>query len=560
MRRSPGLTSRFQTGAISVMAAAGMAALVASALLAVDLGNLFYTKRQLQNVADTAALSAVSDLPNAAYIATDTASKNDFTVPGVHSNTLETVTGRYDTDTTDGIYQGTFSAGGDPEQQNAVKVTVTTQQPYFFMAGNREISATATATRTAEAGFSIGSGLLNIDTRQSALLNAILGKLLHTSLNLDAMSYQGLATAHVNLLDLVRVEGHVGTVNELLGLDLSLADVLHLTAQALGQNDILYLDLENLANLEALGNLHLKLGDLIKLSVADGESAASADLNVLQLISLSAQVANGDHFLDVPITNINIPGILSLDLALSLIEPPSIAIGPAGKGADGQWLTRAHTAQTRLKVDVKVLEMLGGLLHLPIYLELAKGQAWLENIECRSPLDDSTVTIGATSGIAGIYIGEVNIPDVMTNREVAVTGDNIEKTKVLDLLGLLWIKAKAGIDLPGGGGDLAFNGPFDDQNTQRISGLETAGLFSSLSNTLGLELGGPLGDLLNTLLEILLGVTPGELLTQVLDLLTPVLSLLDDILAPVLSLLGLQLGYADVNNFYLNCGVPRLVR
>ncbi|MDD5363708.1 MAG: TadG family pilus assembly protein [Gallionellaceae bacterium] len=556
--RPSGLTLRFQTGAISVMAAAGMAALVASALLAVDLGNLFYTKRQLQNVADTAALSAVSDLANAAYIATDTASKNDFAVPGVHSNTLETVTGHYDTTTPDGEYQGSFTAGGDPALQDAVKVTVTTQQPYFFMAGNREITATATATRTAEAGFSIGSGLLNIDSSQSALLNAILGKLLHSSLNLSVMSYQGLAAANVNLLDLVKAKADVGTVEELLALDLSLADVLHLTAQALGPTDIVYLDLENLANLEALGNLHLKLGDLIKLSLADGTSAASANLNVLQLISLSAQVANGKHFLDVPITNINIPGILSLDLALSLIEPPSIAIGPAGQGADGQWLTQAHTAQTRLKVDVNLLPLLAGVLnvHLPLYVELAQGTAWLKSIECRSPLDDSTVTIGATSGVAGVYIGELT-NDAMTNRETEAT---VTPAKIVDLGALLTITAKAAIELPGGAGDLEFNGPFDDQNTRRISGLETAGLFASLSNSLVLDTGGALAELVDVLLKFLLGVGLEDLLKIVLNALTPVLELLDAVLKPVLELLGLQLGYADVTNFYLNCGVPRLVR
>lgn len=543
-----------QTGAVSIMAAASLAAVVASALLAVDLGSLFYTQRHLQGVADNAALSAVSDLANATHIATDTAAQNDFTAPGAHGNTLAVVTGRYDTTTPDAAYQGTFVPGGDPVEQNAVQVTVTTQQPYFFRPGRQALSATATATRTAVAGFSIGSGLLSIDSNQSVLLNAILGKLLNTSLSLDAMSYQGLATAHVNLLGLVNADASVGTVNELLAADISLADLLHLTAEALGPGDVAYITLNDLA-LQIPGDLTLVLGDLVKLSLADGNAAATAEINVLQLISLAAQVANGEHFLDVPIVGINLPGILSLDLALSLIEPPSIAIGPAGKGANGEWLTQAHTAQTRLKIDVKVLEMLGGLLHLPIYLELAKGDAWLENIACTSPRDDSTVTIGATSGIAGLYIGEVN-EDAMTNRETAAT---VTEAKLLDVLGLLTIRGKAAIELPGGAGTLDFNGPFNDDNTQRISGLQTAGLFASLSDSLELNTGGLVGVLLQLVLG-LLGIDLDDLLKAVLDALTPVLSLLDAVLAPVLSLLGLQLGYADVTNFYLNCGVPRLVR
>ena len=536
------------------MAAAGIAALVASALLAVDLGSLFFTKRQLQNVADTAALSAVSDLANAAYIATDTAAKNDFTVPGAHSNTLETVTGHYDTTVPDGVFQGTFSAGGDPALHDAVRVTVTTQQPYFFMPGSREISATATATRTPPvAGFSIGSGLLSLDTSRSALLNALLGGLLHTTLSLDAVSYQGLATAHVSLLDLVKVDANVGTVEELLAADLSLADVLHLTAQALGQNDILYLDLENLANLEATGNLHLKLGDLIKLSVADGASAANAQINVLQLITMAAEVANGQHFLDVPMLGINL-GIATLDLSLSLIEPPSIAIGPAGQGADGQWLTQAHTAQARLKLDLKVLDVLGPLLgiHVPLYIEVARGDAWLESIECRTPRDNSSVVIGATSGIASVYIGEVNA-NAMTNTETAAT---VQPATLLNVLGLIKAEAKVAVNLPGGAGELEFNGPFDENNTQRISGISTVGLADSLVNKMSSP--DPQTVLNVTLLGLKLDLS--KVLDLLLPVLEPVLGLLDSILAPVLSLLGLQLGYADVNNFYLNCGVPRLVR
>lgn len=554
LSRPPGLTSRCQAGAISIMAAAGLAALVASALLAVDLGSLFYTKRQLQNVADNAALSAVNDLANASLIATDTASKNDFTLPGEHGNTLETVTGRYDTATPEGIYQGSFSAGGDPALQDAVRVTVTTQQPYFFLLGSHEVAATATATRTPPvAGFSIGSGLVSLDTSRSALLNAILGGLLHTSLNLDAVSYQGLATAHVSLLDLVKADANVGTVDELLAADLSLAEVLHLSAQALGQDDILYADLENLANLQATGDLHLRLGDLIRLSVADGAAAANAQINVLQLITMAAEVANGQHFLDVPMLGINL-GIATLDLSLSLIEPPSIAIGPAGKDASGNWLTQAHTAQARLKLDLKVLDVLGPLLgiHVPLYIEVARGDAWLESIECRTPRDDSSVVIGATSGIASVYIGEVNA-DAMTNTETAAT---VQTATLLNVLGLIKAEAKVAVNLPGGAGDLEFNGPFDANNTQRISGLSTVGLADSLVNKMGS--GDPQTVLKVTLLGIPLNLS--AILDLLLPVLEPVLGLLDSLLAPVLSLLGLQLGYADVTNFHLNCGVPRLVR
>lgn len=543
---------RRQRGAISILAAIGLAAVVASAALAVDLGSLFYTKRQLQKAADTAALSAVNDLPIAYGIALDTARLNDFPVPGVRNNTLQTVTGSYDFNT------HLFTPGGNPLNQNAVEVTVTTNQPYFFMLGNRQITATATATRTDIASLSVGSGLLSIDTEKSVLLNAILGKLLNTSLQLDAVSYNGLANTNVRLLDLVKANASVGTLEELLELDLTVAELLELTATALSQTEVANVDLSvietlRLLALQASGDLHLKLGDLLDVSLASGNAAAEAQINVLQLISLSAQVANGKHFLDMPMLGINLPGLLTLNLSLSLIEPPSIAIGPAGRDSDGNWRTQAHTAQARLKIDVLVGELLGGLVHLPIYLEIAAGDARLESIDCRSPREDSTVNVGASSSVLRAYIGEANA-NAMTNVTSPAT---VEKAKILDLLGLLTVTTRVEIDLPGGEGNLDFNGPFDDQNTQRISGLSTAGLFASLGDGMVLETGGILGELLN----LLLGEhTLEEVLKLVLELLAPVFGLLDSLLVPVLNLLGIQLGYADVTVFHLKCGAPQLVR
>lgn len=546
------LSPRRQRGAISILAAIGLAAVLASATLAVDLGSVFFTQRQLQKTADTAALSAANNPLAATFIAQDTASLNGFPLPGEHGNTLDAVTGVYDFNT------HSFAPGGASSEQNAVEVTVSTNQPYFFMPGSRLITATATAARTDVAGLSVGSGLLSIDTDQSPLLNAVLGKLLGTSLQLDAVSYNGLINANVRLLDLVKAQGSVGTVQELLELELTLREWLELTATALRQTDVANVNASAIDALELLlaavpGDLRLKLGDLIDAHLAPGNAAAQVQINVLQLISLSAQVANGKHFLDVPALGIHLPGVLKLDLALSLIEPPSIAIGPAGRDGDGKWRTQAHTAQWRLKIDVLVGELLGGLVHLPIYLEIAAADAGLESIACAPVRNDSTVNVGATSGILRAYIGKAS-SDAMTNVTSPAT---VEKATILNLLGLLTVTTRVAIDFPGGEGELDFNGPFDSTNTQRISGLSTAGLFGSLGDNMVLEIDGVVGGLLN----LLLGKhTLEDVLKSVLALLAPVFGLLDSLLAPVLGLLGIQLGYADVTAFYLSCGAPQLVR
>ncbi|MFZ2268393.1 MAG: hypothetical protein WAV95_12540 [Azonexus sp.] len=57
-----------------------------------------------------------------------------------------------------------------------------------------------------------------------------------------------------------------------------------------------------------------------------------------------------------------------------------------------------------------------------------------------------------------------------------------------------------------------------------------------------------------------IGATTSALLDALRGVLNPVFALLDGILAPVLSLLGIQIGIADVTVFSLTCGAPQQVR
>lgn len=539
-----GLLSAAQRGAISIMAAVGLSVAVGAALLAVDLGNLFHERRHLQAVADMAALSAVNNLPAATAIAHDSAKQNDFALPDDKGSELDVVPGRYDVRTRQ------FLPGGAGQRLNAVQVTATTQQPYFFMLGSRQVTATATAMRDDLAALSIGTAVADIDTEKSVLLNAVLGRLLNTSLNLSAVAFQGLVDTSVRLLDLVRATARVGTVEELLALDMTIGQLLDLTARALERGNLLGLDATVIGTLDLLAlraddNLRLRLGDLIDAEFASGDQAAEAKVNLMQLIALSAQVANGEHFLNLPVLGVDLPGLLKLDVALTMIEAPSIAIGPAGQDADGRWLTSAHTAQARVKLDLVVGELLGGLVNLPLYIEAGAGDAWLREIDCRYPRDDSLVSVGAKSGAVRAYVGNVN-PNAMTNREVPAT---VTPATILNVLGLVTVTARAMVEVPAGSADLTFSGPFDGSNTQRIHGLSTAGLFERLATDLKLDV---------NLLGLSLGL--GEILSPLLALLAPVFSILDAIVAPVLSLLGIQLGVADVATFDVSCGAPRLVR
>lgn len=533
-----------QRGAILVMAAVAMSLAIGAALLAVDLGSLFHERRYLQTVADTAALSAVNDPVHAQAIALDAADGNNYVLSGGKGRTLHAIPGFYDTRMRE------FSPGGPASLWNAVQVTVSEQQPYFFALGSRELRTTATAVRQDIAGISVAASVATINTEKSVLLNAILGRLLNTSLDLSVIAFKGLLDTAVNLLDLVTAHARVGTVEELLETDLSVKELLDLSARALEQNSALglnatVLDTLNLLAVKVDPALRLKLGDLIDLDLVSGQQAAGVKLNLMQLVTLSAQVANGDHFLNIPVLGVNLPGLLKLDLALTMLEKPSIAVGPAGVDAKGVWRTSAHNAQWRVKLDLMVAEILGGLVRLPIYLEVGAGEAWIEAISCRWPRDESEVTVGVASSAARLYVGDVN-PDAMSNRAIAA---HVTRATILNVLGLVQIHAKAVVDVPSAGATQIFTGPFNAKNTQRLDGLSTHGLFGKLLSNLELDV-------------VLLGLSLplGEALAAILSILTPVFELLDVILNPVLSLLGIQINLADVTVFDLSCGAPYLVR
>lgn len=539
-----------QNGVFAVLAAVGLGAVIAASLLAVDLGHIAFTKRDLQMVADNAALSALKNVASAATIAQRSAEDNAFPVGGDTGNSLSTATGSYDFNTKE------FTPGGDGSGLlNAVQVTVSKPLPFFFGAGSTVLSATATAAQASVAGISAGSGVASIDTSQSPLLDALLGKLLKTTLKLDVSTYNGLADISVSLLDLVKAQGTVGSVEKLLDLDLGVGELIGLTAQALSRDTLLAVDAKLIGDLLDLSakvsnDLHLKLGDLLDISLSP-DAAANAKINVLQLITLAAQVANSASFLNVPAINLNLPPLAKLDIRLSMIEPPTIAIGPPGKDAKEQWYTQVHTAQWRLKLDLTLLETFdGAVVHLPLYVEVASANAQLASIACASPVENSVAKVNAQSGLVAAYVGNVNA-DAMTNKTSAAT---VTPAKIVDVkllsLPLIGIVANAQIEVPSSSQTLEFKGPFNSKNTQRISGLSTAGLFSSLGHSveltpsiLGIEL-----SLLNPILSLLS------------NLLTPVFALLDGLLNPVLKMLGIDLGFADITVFNVNCAARQLVR
>lgn len=492
--------------------------------LAVDLGHLFWTKRELQKAADLASLSAVTDLSNADDIARKIAEANGLDAH-LSGSTLTATVGVYDET------NRSFASGGEVTSQNAVEVTINRSEPYFFLPGSQALQAKAVAVRTPIASFSLGTFLGRVDAQSSPVLNAVLGGLLGGAVSLDILGYQGLAAANVSLMGLSTGLG-LGTVNELLNANVTIGELLDATIAALTAKG----DAVSLTAAGTLGTvkasvssaLSLRVGDLLKVDQNNPEAAASAEVNVLQLLTLGAQVANGGVALDLGGVGLNLGALLNLGLKLQLSGEPDIAIGPARQDTSGNWVTRAHSGQVGVDLDLSVL---GGLVHLPIRVEAAAADAELIGARCEVPWENSTVTVRTQPQLLKL---------------------SIPQGKILNL-GLAWVEVTSPIEIeiPGAGQDLVFHPPFDA--TQQTASLGLGGqLQSALSAPGKLKMGG--------LLFLLDALGLGNIVLAILNVLGVVLTpLLDGVLGSLLSLLGVSLGGADVTVHSLTCGVPRLV-
>ncbi|WP_296224162.1 TadG family pilus assembly protein [Ralstonia sp. UBA689] len=558
---------RSARGAVSVLTAIFIATVGLAVLVSVDIGNLFFSQRALQRAADMAAMAAVqrldlaSAVPNPAQLAVQ---QNGLTLD---SGNVNVVYGVWDVSAGTAPTYFTAQAAID-DNTNAARVTLKQNVPYFFSVGTRTLTATAIAKNTPIVGFSLGSGLLSLD---NGLLNQLLGALLHTNLNLSAVSYQGLATTSIRLGDLM-IALNVGTIQELLALSPRLGDLYAAMLSVANQSALagVYWGAPGASNALSVGsdlNIPINIGDggpgapgLLELQalVGNEQAALNTQLNVLNLLTTAAQIANGKSAVAIDALNLNLLGLGTVGLSLKIIEPPVIAIGPPGKYLSGpnagQWRTQARTAQVALglNVNVSVPYLVG--VSLPVAVTVAGAQAHATRASCAVPRSSSTATISVQPQPASVCIAQKAYSDVMKS---AFNCSSESPAPLLSLLGLDAVSIKANISQAPSAGwtDVTIAASQINQNPQTdTSGHSppragTPGFFSSILNTN-----------FNQLQLTLLGLPLGDVVAAlVAPILITVGGLLDAILTPVLELLGIQLGYADVQLLSLDCDAVELV-
>jgi uncharacterized membrane protein len=229
-------------------------------------------------------------------------------------------------------------------------------------------------------------------------------------------------------------------------------------------------------------------------------------------------------------------GIADLDVSLAIGERPNNSpwITVTGTGSP-----IVRTAQTRLYIKARTAQKLSGLaqVHLPILIELASSEARLNGIEC----GPDVVTLGVRPGLASAKIGEIDEARLHDFKQALTP----TPATLLSVLGVVRLTGKADVEIADTGfRAVRFNAA--DIADQRIKTVTANGLATGLITTLIQRM--------DVAVHVLgLGIGLGGLVQALGVLLTPLGPVLDAAINPLLDLLGLRLGQADVRVHGVTC-------
>ncbi|WP_297833032.1 TadG family pilus assembly protein [Pseudomonas sp.] len=363
-----------QRGVIGLVAAITLGLAVLCMLLVIDSGRLYLEKRSLQRVADMAALEAATRLgqctpaTTAATYAIAAATRNGFTV----TDTTRTLTTDCGTVALGANNLRAFSLNAS--QNQAIRVVVTHSVAKSIAAGigalfpggtsdtNINLSATAVAAVPPPlAMLTIRSTLLVVDSSKSAILNALFGGLLGSTVNLSAVGWNGLINANISLLgylDQLKLDLGITAVGytQVLGTTVSAGQLIQSAITVLDPTGTLGAT-ASIASLQALkaavGTTSVSLGDLLQVKGGSETAGLNTNLQLFQLVEGLVQLSNKSNGL-VATQTINL-GVAIITSSIKVLQPPQIsAVGnPALAALDPLGPDRIYvrTAQVRALVS-----------------------------------------------------------------------------------------------------------------------------------------------------------------------------------------------------------------
>lgn len=459
-----------QRGSIILPAAAAL--IVCLILLgSANLGYLFYVKRELQNAADLAALSGVQYIHsaegNASASCENAQAQARLAMKGFFDDEEIIKLSDADVKFVCGTWNIAYAAPEHFAEQtgvrgsyNALKVVIDRKNilPLMPFASAAEAHASAIAKSAIPvAAFQVGSQLLRLD--DSALLGGLLSVV---GLNVDdlrLLDSDGLASAKISpsgLLGLLGVDLGIGglgvlTPDGVANIDnLTLLNILDASIAAVNDNTLKL-------NIEAIKRklLGVTVGaiNLLDVVIPLGggkddpglfaflgigrddplDAALDVQLGIGDILKTAIAIGANGHAVEIPQLN-----LLGIKAQLTIVEPPTIAIGPVG--------TIGYSAQVRLALDVDtnnipivnvLLKLLDTRVHLPIAVDVTSATAELTNISCSAP---PTIDLSVDSRIANLCVGRMLQGSVMSH--TARCEDGLQEESLIRLLGVPLLSGK----------------------------------------------------------------------------------------------------------------------
>lgn len=378
-----------QRGAIGLMAALTLGMALVFLLLVVDSGRLYLEKRNLQRVADMAALEAASRGGDCAAGATATtyatasATRNGFILPDP-TRTLAVTCGALSLDA-----NNLRVFGADPSKSEAIRVIASHAVPRSIAGGigalfggapagsTLNLSATAVAALPPPvAALTIRSTLLSVDTSKSAMLNALFGGLLGGNVNISVAGWNGLINTNISLLGyLDRLKLDLGLTvagyDQALGTAVNVSQLIQTAINVLDPGGTLGATV-TIASLQALkvaaGTTKVVLGNLLHVEAGSNIAALATNIKVFDLVESFVQLANKKNGL-VATQQINLAGLAQITARVQVLEPPQLsAIGNPKNAALaplGPNRIYVKTAQVRtlLSINLPVLDAITPLVN-----------------------------------------------------------------------------------------------------------------------------------------------------------------------------------------------------
>lgn len=469
---------------------------------------------------------------------------------------------------------------------NAARVTAHDKVDFVFLpVGDGPSGGTVTRSSYARhaqedlAGFRVGSSLLSVNPASDTIIGQLLNSVTNGQLTL--VGWSGLLDANIGLDALGQALGIPITAmspTELANTTVTVNELAVAAANALqaGGGDTADIQLLNDFISAQVTDATVNLADVLGVDASnDGVPAAEGFVNIAQVLTTTAFLVDGEHFVDIPAADVGIPGIAGVQIRMTGIEAPRTVFGPDGASGSTRQvdvditpifnIDSSTVAQNVCKLPSNeqniINTLLGGALNLVGCLLAIVIPQWIDlGVQITGTptisLDIAEVTATQHIDCANNQLSIDTTPAVVdlladVDLAVAATIDGVVTQQ------LAQVHIPAGASTHGGPGSATFTGI---NGTSFPSGLEFKE-FSPSSAQVGAN---PIG--LADLLEVgpaevtaLGGINLSTLANIIVSRTQPVLNQLlgeldEFIVQPLAEMLGINLGGSHLTPLWLRCG------